>query len=230
MEAQNCCSDRRETGTRSHTESEVPIVFLTKSENQTLKNGKSANHEKHHNRKTEFFFCGQNRKPQKPKASLVEIITAMTIWRIFFVTMRIGFLINKFSGSISLPLLILVWLQYFTIESIFLQEISSSVKSSVLYMIYTRTSFSVPMQDGNVLISLFLFHTLAKSHWENFWASIQKRSDLFFFKHLYFYCSRHIALKGLDLRRKWPQRLAKLQFSANLACKTKLSGFHILKF
>ena len=161
----------------------------------------------------------------------------MTIWRIFFVTMRIGFLINKFSGSISLPLLILVWLQYFTIESIFLQEISSSVKSSVLYMIYTRTSFSVPMQDGNVLVFLFLFHTLAKSHWENFWASIQKMSasiqkmsDLFFFKHLYFYCSRQIALKGLDLRRKWPQRLAKLQFSAKLACKTKLSGFHILKF
>ena len=171
-------------------------------------------------------------KPQTPKTQslLVEIITAMTIWRIFFVTMRIGFLINKLSGSISLPLLIFVWLQYFTIESIFLQEISSSVKSSVLYMIYTRTSCSVPMQDGNVLISLFLFHTLAKSHWENFWASIQKMSDLFFFKHLYFYCSRQIALKGLDLRRKWPQRLAKLQFSAKLACKTKLSGFHILKF
>ena len=205
-------------------------MFLTKSENQTLKNGKSANHEKHHNQKTEFFFLRP--KPQTPKTQspLVEIITAMTIWRIFFVTMRIGFLINKLSGSISLLLSILVWLQYFTIESIFLQEISSSVKSSVLYMIYTRTSFSVPMQDGNVLVFLFLFHTLAKSHWENFWASIQKMSDLFFFKHLYFYCSRQIALKGLDLRRKWPQRLAKLQFSAKLACKTKLSGFHILKF
>ena len=226
MEAQNCCSDRRETGTRSHTESEVPIVFLTKSENQTLKNGKSANHEKHHNRKTEFFFCGQNCKPQKPKAPSLRL---SQLW-LFEEYSWIGFLINKFSGSISLPLLILVWLQYLTIESIFLQEISSSVKSSVLYMIYTRTSFSVPMQDGNVLISLFLFHTLAKSHWENFWASIQKTSDLFFFKHLYFYCSRQIALKGLDLRRKWPQRLAKLQFSAKLACKTKLSGFHILKF
>ena len=63
----NCCSDRRETGTRSHTESEVPIVFLTKSENQTLKNGKSANHEKHHNRKTEFFFAAKTANPKNPK-------------------------------------------------------------------------------------------------------------------------------------------------------------------
>ena len=67
VEAQNCCSDRRETGTRSHTESEVPIVLLTKSENQTLKNGKSANHEKHHNRKTEFFFAAKTANPKNPK-------------------------------------------------------------------------------------------------------------------------------------------------------------------
>ena len=177
-------------------------MFLTKSENQTLKNGKSANHEKHHNQKTEFFFfAAKTANPKNPKPPRWDYHSY-------------DYLKN-----------ILCHHEDFYKRS----PLQSSRRFNTWYI--SERVLVFPLKDGkNVLISLFLFHTLAKSHWENFWASIQKMSDLFFFKHLYFYCSRQIALKGLDLRRKWPQRLAKLQFSAKLACKTKLSGFHILKF
>mgnify|MGYP000229422192 CR=1 FL=1 len=71
MEARNCRSDRRESGTEigqigkpktaSNIKSENPLIFFAKTENQMLKNGKSANRNEHQNRKTEVF-CLKNRK------------------------------------------------------------------------------------------------------------------------------------------------------------------------
>ena len=83
MEARNCRSDRRETGTQigqlgkienrigyqirklhrisnpktaSDIKSENPLVFFAKTENQMLKIGISANRNEHQNRKTEVFW------------------------------------------------------------------------------------------------------------------------------------------------------------------------------
>ena len=65
VEARNCRSDRRETGTqigqigktenRIDIKSENPLVFFAKIENHMLKNGKSANYYEHQNRKAEVF-------------------------------------------------------------------------------------------------------------------------------------------------------------------------------
>ena len=46
--------------TTSGTKTEKPLVFFTKTENQMLKNEKSANRNDHQNRKTEVF-CNKNR-------------------------------------------------------------------------------------------------------------------------------------------------------------------------
>ena len=65
MEARNCHSDRRETGTqicqvgKTETTSDIkyenPLIFFAKTENQMLTNGKSANRNEHQNRETEVF-------------------------------------------------------------------------------------------------------------------------------------------------------------------------------
>ena len=64
MEARNCRSDRRETGTQIGQigKTENPLVFFAKTENQMLiRNGKSANRNELQNRKTRVFLA------QKPK-------------------------------------------------------------------------------------------------------------------------------------------------------------------
>ena len=71
MEARNCPSDRRESGTQtgqigkpktaSNIKSENPLIFFAKTENQMLKYGKSASRNEHQNRKTEVFWH-KNRK------------------------------------------------------------------------------------------------------------------------------------------------------------------------
>ena len=79
MEARNCRSDRRETGTQIGQigKTENPLVFFAKTENQMLKNGKSANRNEHQNRKTEVFWRknrktdlknSQNHKTENPNA------------------------------------------------------------------------------------------------------------------------------------------------------------------
>ena len=65
VEPRNYRIDRRETGTQigqigkaktaSDIKSENPLVFFAKTENQMLKNGKSANRNEHQNWKTEVF-------------------------------------------------------------------------------------------------------------------------------------------------------------------------------
>ena len=83
MEARNCRSDRRETGTQIGQigKSENPLVFFAKTENQMLKNGKSENRNEHQNRKTEVFWhkdrktdlkSGQTAKPKIPMPPLCE--------------------------------------------------------------------------------------------------------------------------------------------------------------
>ena len=83
MEARNCRSDRRETGTQIGQigKTENPLVFFAKTENQMLiRNGKSANHNELQNRKTGVFWHknrktdlkhGQNRKIENPSAPLL---------------------------------------------------------------------------------------------------------------------------------------------------------------
>ena len=67
----------------SDIKSENPLVFFAKTENQMLKNGKSANRNEHQNRKTEDFWHKkqktnlknrQNRKAENPSALLEEVL------------------------------------------------------------------------------------------------------------------------------------------------------------
>ena len=79
MEAHNCRSDRRETGTQlvqigkpktaSNSKSENPLIFFAKTENQMLKYGKSANRNEHQNRKTDLENS-QNSKNRKSQMKL----------------------------------------------------------------------------------------------------------------------------------------------------------------
>ena len=77
VEARNCRSDRRETGTQIGQigKSENPLIFFAKTENQMLKNGKSVNQNRenevfwHKNRKTDLKNS-QNRKTENPSAPL----------------------------------------------------------------------------------------------------------------------------------------------------------------
>ena len=73
VEARNCRSDRRETGTQIGQigKSENPLVFFAKTENQMLKNGKSENRNEHQNRKTDLK-SGQTAKPKIPMPPLCE--------------------------------------------------------------------------------------------------------------------------------------------------------------
>ena len=84
MEARNCRLDRRETGAQigqigktKNRIGENPLAFFTKTENQMLKNGKSANRNEHQNRKAEVFWRknrktdlknSQNHKTENPNA------------------------------------------------------------------------------------------------------------------------------------------------------------------
>lgn len=80
-EAYNCRSDwreTRETGTQigknlkphQMKNSKTRQYFWPKSENQKLKNGKSANHNEHQNRKT-YLRNSENRNTQNPNASVL---------------------------------------------------------------------------------------------------------------------------------------------------------------
>ena len=62
--ARNCRSDRRETGTQIGQKSKYRIIFFTKTENQMLKYGKSANRNENQNQKNRIFLA------QKPKTDL----------------------------------------------------------------------------------------------------------------------------------------------------------------
>ena len=82
MEERNCRSDRRETGTQIGQigKTENPLIFFAKTENQMLKNGKSANRKEHQNLETEVFFGtktdlknSQNRKTVNFNAPLLSV-------------------------------------------------------------------------------------------------------------------------------------------------------------
>ena len=86
VEARNYCANRIETGTQigkiGKTKNcigyQIRKVFFAKTENQMLKNRKSANSNEHQSRKTEFFLTqknwktdlknSQNRKTENPDA------------------------------------------------------------------------------------------------------------------------------------------------------------------
>ena len=66
------------------TRSEKPLVFWPKTENQMLKNGKTANRNIYQNRKIKVFRCkhrktdlknGQNRETENPNAPLNLVLT-----------------------------------------------------------------------------------------------------------------------------------------------------------
>ena len=91
VEARNCRSDRRETGTEigqtGKTENRIGYqIFFVKTENQMLKDGKYANRNEHLNRETDVFWNtnrktdlknSQNRKTENPNVPLLHL-------RIFF--------------------------------------------------------------------------------------------------------------------------------------------------
>ena len=66
MEARNCqIGQIGKIKTASDIKSENPLVFFAKTENQMLKNGKSANHDEYQNRKSEVFGV-ETEKTEKP--------------------------------------------------------------------------------------------------------------------------------------------------------------------
>ena len=66
VEARNCqIGQIGKIKTASHSKSENPLVFFAKTENQMLKNGKSANRDEHQNRKSEVFGV-ETEKTEKP--------------------------------------------------------------------------------------------------------------------------------------------------------------------
>ena len=59
--------------------SQNPLVFSAKTENQVLKNGKSANCNEHQNGKIDLKNS-QNRKTENPNASLVKLLCFHSRW------------------------------------------------------------------------------------------------------------------------------------------------------
>ena len=85
MEARNCqIGQTGKIKTASHSKSENPLVFFAKTENQMLKNGKSANRDEHQNRKSEVFGVetektdlknSQNCRTENPNAPFLNGIS-----------------------------------------------------------------------------------------------------------------------------------------------------------
>ena len=85
VEARNCqIGQIGKIKTASDIKSENPLVFFAKTENQTLKNGKSANRNEHQNRKSDVFGVetektdlknSQNYRTEYPNAPLLNGIS-----------------------------------------------------------------------------------------------------------------------------------------------------------
>ena len=85
MEARNCqIGQIGKIKTASDIKSENPLVFFAKTENQMLKNGKSANRDEHRNRKSDVFGVetektdlknSQNYRTEYPNAPLLNGIS-----------------------------------------------------------------------------------------------------------------------------------------------------------
>ena len=216
-----------------------PFAYRIRSPDSVFDEKRKPNAEKRKIRKSRktpqpknriFFFAAKTANPKNPKPPSLRLSQlwlfeeySLSPWGLVFLSINSrGLFLCHFQflcGSNTLPLS-----PYFYKRS----PLQSNRRFYTWYIPERVLVFPCKME-------MFLFLCFYSTLWRNLIEKIsepqfKRRLIFFFFKHLYFYCSRQIALKGLDLRRKWPQRLAKLQFSANLACKTKLSGFHILKF
>ena len=82
----------RKLKTTSNTKTEKPLVYFTKTENQVLKNEKSANCNENENRNTEVFGhdnrktdlkTGQNRKTENPNCPPPKDPMYRAIWLLF---------------------------------------------------------------------------------------------------------------------------------------------------